>query len=91
VRIVSAPGHTPGSAVLWIELAHGPVVLSGDLWISRRGRAERWVPRVNADRAATLSSMARIERLVRRTHPRVVVQHDPEDFAALPKIPRFLE
>lgn len=91
VRIVSAPGHTPGSAVLWVGLSSGPVVLSGDLWVSRRSRAERWVPRVNADRAATLSSMARIERLVRRTHARVIVQHDPEDYAALPKLPQFLE
>jgi glyoxylase-like metal-dependent hydrolase (beta-lactamase superfamily II) len=91
VRIVRAPGHTPGSAVLWVGLASGPVVLSGDLWVSRRSRAERWVPRVNADRAATLSSMARIERLARRTHARVIVQHDPEDYAALPKLPEFLE
>jgi glyoxylase-like metal-dependent hydrolase (beta-lactamase superfamily II) len=90
VRIFHAPGHTPGSAVLWLDLPeHGPVILSGDLYVTRDSRAHRYVPTVNSDRADTLASMARIERLARRTHAQIVVQHDTRDFAALPRPPAY--
>lgn len=91
VRILSAPGHTPGSAVLFVDLPQsGPVLLSGDLFLTREGRRHQYVPLVNADRAATLASMARFERIARRIRARVVVQHDPRDYAALPKPPECL-
>lgn len=91
VRIFKAPGHTPGSAVLWIDLpASGPVLLSGDLFLSREGRRDGDVPAVNASRADTLASIDRIERIARRTHARIVIQHDPRDYAALPRPPAFL-
>jgi hypothetical protein len=35
--------------------------------------------------------MDRIEAIARVQHARVVVQHAPEDFARLPKAPRYLE
>jgi len=57
VRILKAPGHTPGSNALLVKLSEaGP-----------------------------------IETIVRLQHARVVVQHAPEDFARLPKAPRYLE
>jgi N-acyl homoserine lactone hydrolase len=91
VRILSTPGHTPGSAVLLVSLpASGPVLLTGDLYLTREGRRDQLVSLVNADRADTLASMARFERIARRTHGRVVIQHDPRDYAALPKPPAFL-
>ncbi|MBA2675971.1 N-acyl homoserine lactonase family protein [Ramlibacter sp.] len=92
VRILRAPGHTPGSSVLLLRLAGGgSVLLSGDLYLTLEGRAHGHVPAVNADRAATLASMERIETIARRTGARVVVQHAPEDFNLLPKLPAFLE
>jgi hypothetical protein len=39
----------------------------------------------------SLASMDRIERIVRNTHARLIVQHDPNDFRFLPKIPRYLD
>lgn len=91
VRILSAPGHTPGSAVLWLDLARtGPVMLSGDLYVGRESRRFGYVPSVNADRADTLASVARIERILKRTHARLIIQHDPHDYAALPKLPNSL-
>jgi N-acyl homoserine lactone hydrolase len=91
VRIFHAPGHTPGSCVLWVDLSkYGPVILSGDLYLFRESRHFGYVPTVNADRAATLASIARIERIARRSHARVIVQHDPRDFGELPRPPSFL-
>jgi N-acyl homoserine lactone hydrolase len=88
VRIISAPGHTPGSGVLWVNLPKtGPVLLSGDLYVARESRRFGYVPSVNADRADTLASMARIERILKRTHARLVIQHDPHDHAELPHLP----
>jgi glyoxylase-like metal-dependent hydrolase (beta-lactamase superfamily II) len=91
VRILSAPGHTPGSAVLYVDLRNGPVLLSGDLYISRSARRHQYIPSTNASRAETLASMARIERWLQRTHARLIIQHDPQDYAGLPKLPRYLD
>ena len=92
VRILKAPGHTPGSSALLVTLAQaGPLLLSGDLYVTLEGRLHRHVPAGNADRAATLASMDRIETIVRLQHARVVVQHAPEDFARLPRAPHYLE
>jgi hypothetical protein len=46
------------------------------------------VPRFNFDRAETLRS--RVEALARETNARVVRQHVPEDFEALPRFPQPL-
>ena len=43
------------------------------------------------DRAETLASFDRVERIVANTKARLVIQHDPEDFKALPKFPAYLE
>src|SRR5581483_7144602 len=49
------------------------------------------VPEFNTDRADTLASMNRIERIAKKTKARLVIQHDPADFAALPRFPAYLE
>jgi glyoxylase-like metal-dependent hydrolase (beta-lactamase superfamily II) len=91
VTILAAPGHTPGHQCLEVKLAKsGTVVLSGDLYHQLRNRAERLIPAFNTERADTLASIDRIERIVKNTHARFVIQHAPEDFAALPKFPAYL-
>ena len=92
VRILKAPGHTPGSGALLVKLAHrGAVILSGDLYLTLEGREEHQVPTVNADRADTLASMERIEKIARNLGARVIVQHDPREFERLPKPPAYLD
>jgi N-acyl homoserine lactone hydrolase len=92
VRILAAPGHTPGHQVLLVSLTkQGAVLLSGDLYHTRANRTERRMPVFNVSRADTLASMDRIEAIVRRTHARVVIQHSIEDFEALPHAPEYLE
>ena len=91
VVIIQAPGHTPGHAVLLLRLPQsGPIVLSGDLWHMAESRRDRHVPTFNTDRAQTLASMDRVERLAASVGARVIVQHEPADFDALPRYPRFL-
>lgn len=92
VRILRAPGHTPGSQVLEIKLKKsGTVILSGDLYHTRENRKYHRVPGFNYERADTLASIDRIERIVQNTKARFVIQHDPADFEALPKPPAYLD
>jgi glyoxylase-like metal-dependent hydrolase (beta-lactamase superfamily II) len=91
VLILRAPGHTPGHQVLLLRLKKaGAVVLSGDLYHARESRQFRRVPAFNDNRADTLAYMDRIETIVKNLHARFVIQHDPADFAALPKFPAYL-
>jgi hypothetical protein len=69
----------------------GTVILSGDLYHLRTNRLFKRVPVYNADRADTLASMSRIETIIKNTHGRLIVQHDPRDFQTLPKPPAYLD
>jgi glyoxylase-like metal-dependent hydrolase (beta-lactamase superfamily II) len=91
VVIIQAPGHTPGHVVLLVRLPDaGPVLLSGDLWHMSESRRDRHVPTFNTDRGQTLASMDRVEDLAASVGARVIVQHEPADFEALPRFPHFL-
>lgn len=92
VRILHAPGHTAGHQVLLLQLAKsGPVILSGDLYHTHDNRRYQRVPAFNASRADTLASMNRIETLARNLGARIIIQHDPDEFAALPPPPAYLD
>lgn len=92
VRMLRTPCHTPGHQVLLVRLAEsGPVILSGDLYHTRENRRYQRVPAFNASRADTLASMNRIETLARNIGARIVIQHAPQEFAALPQAPGYLE
>jgi hypothetical protein len=53
-------------------------------------RERRTVPRFNTDRAQTLASMDKVERIAADTNARVIRQHVREDFEALPRFPEAL-
>ena len=92
VVILKAPGHTPGHQVLELKLKKaGTVILSGDLYHTRDNRKYRRVPAFNYERADTLASIDRIEKIVANTKARLVVQHDPVDFKSLPAFPAYIE
>lgn len=91
VTIIQAPGHTPGHTVLLVRLPNaGPVLLSGDMWHLAESRERRTVPRFNTERAQTLASMDKVERIASETGARVIRQHVPEDFTSLPTFPAAL-
>jgi N-acyl homoserine lactone hydrolase len=92
VRILKAPGHTPGHQVLKIQLRRsGTIILSGDLYLLRENRKYRRVPSFDSSRAETLASIDRIEKIITNTKARLVIQHDPADFKAMPKLPAYLD
>ena len=92
VRILKAPGHTPGHQVLLLRLPRsGQVLLTGDLYHSHENRAEKRMPVFNVSRSETLASMDRVERIVKNQRARVVIQHSMDDFKALPVFPAYLD
>jgi N-acyl homoserine lactone hydrolase len=92
VMILRTPGHTPGHQVLKLTLKKsGTVILSGDLYHLRGNRVFKRVPVYNANRADTLASMNRVEAIIKNTHGRLILQHDPREFQALPMPPAYLD
>ena len=87
VVMLNLPGHTPGHHALLVRLASGPVMLSGDTYHFAEQVAHRGVPPFNTNRAESLASMDRFDRLARNLHARVIIQHEPADVAKLPAFP----
>ena len=92
VRLISAPGHTPGHQVLYVELAEkGPLVLSGDLYHFRISRDQRRVPHFNVNRERSLAAMAKVEALVESSGADFWIQHDAALFETLTLAPGFYQ
>ena len=88
VRIISAPGHTPGHQVLFVDLENaGPIVLSGDLYHFALSRTDRRVPTFNVDREASLASMDRVEAFLQETGAELWIEHELALFEKLRKSP----
>jgi glyoxylase-like metal-dependent hydrolase (beta-lactamase superfamily II) len=92
VVIKSAPGHTPGHQVLFVNLAEtGPVVLSGDLYHFPESRTLKRVPTFNFDEAQTLASMDAIEDFMGTSGARLWIEHDFAANARLDKSPAYYQ
>ena len=92
VTIHPTPGHTPGHSVLLIRLENeGPVLLTGDMYHLTRARELKTVPRFNTDIDETRASIEAFEKLAAETGARVIIQHEADDFAELPKPPAYLD
>lgn len=88
VVIIPAPGHTPGSQVLYVELPSGPVILVGDLWPFESNRTNKAIPANNFDIKATRKSRAEIEALAKKTGAKILIMHDPDQNASIPHAPK---
>jgi len=82
------PGHTPGHMALLVRLKSGPVLLSGDVVHGHDTLALKAVPTFNSDRAQSIASMERFEKLANETGARVIIQHELQDIAKLPAFPQ---
>ena len=92
VRILSAPGHTPGHQALFLDLAEtGPLVLSGDLYHFRLSREDRRVPVFNVDEEMTRESMERVESFVSEMGATFWIQHELALFEQLSTAPLYYE
>jgi N-acyl homoserine lactone hydrolase len=88
VVMLKLPGHTPGHYALLVRLASGPVLLSGDQYHFTEQVRNRGVPSFNHDRADTLASSDRFDRIAANLKAKVIIQHEPADIAKLPAFPK---
>ena len=82
------PGHTPGHMALLVRLKSGPVLLSGDVVHGHDTLELKAVPTFNTDRAQSIASMERFEKLAKETGAKVIIQHELQDIAKLPAYPK---
>jgi glyoxylase-like metal-dependent hydrolase (beta-lactamase superfamily II) len=87
VIMLALPGHTPGHSGLLVRLDSGAVLLSGDQYHFTEAVKNRGVPSFNVDRADTLASHDRFDRIAANTAAKVIIQHEPADVAKLPAFP----
>ena len=91
VVLRSAPGHTPGHQVLFIDLVEtGPVVLS-DLYHFPESRELRRVPLFNFDEAQTLAAMDAVEAFLQESGADLWIEHDSIHNATLKKSPEYYQ
>lgn len=90
VIVLSAPGHTRGHQVLFVNLPEtGPILLSGDLYHFNISRKLKSIPTFNVDSIQTRNSMDKIEEFILRTKSKLWIQHDINIFNKLKKSPNF--
>ena len=96
IVIVAAPGHTPGSVVVFVTLPSGArYAFVGDLVWQLEGLAEReqrpWLEArvVGEDPSAVQDSMRRLNAIVTRyPQMKIVASHDPRGYVGIPEWPR---
>lgn len=82
-------GHSPGHKSLLVRLAKtGPVLLSGDLFHSRRNYDVGDVAANSASRADMLASIDRFKRSAQTLKATVIIGHEAADIAKLPAFPK---
>ncbi len=92
LKAISLPGHTPGHMALKVTLSKsGVVILSGDQWHFDANHLYDEVPSFNYDRADTISSSDKLNRLVANNNATLIIQHEPKDTETLPALPAYLE
>ncbi|MBA3678038.1 MAG: N-acyl homoserine lactonase family protein [Sphingosinicella sp.] len=91
VIMLNMPGHTPGHHSLLVKLASGPILLTGDLYHFSEQVPIKGVPPFNTDRADTLASMDRFDKMAANLGAKVIIQHERADIAKLPAFPLAAE
>jgi len=92
VVLKSAPGHTPGHQVLFLDLPKtGKVVLGGDLYHYPEERTLNRIPPRDFNPQQTADSRAAIEVFLKKTGAALWIQHDITANAKLKKAPAYYE
>ena len=92
VRIISAPGHTPGHQVLFVRLPkRGPVLLAGDLYHYPEERTTGRLPTFEFNAEQSRASRAKVETLLKETGAELWIEHDIATHDKLPKAPQYVE
>lgn len=92
VVIKYLPGHTAGHQGLFVDLAQaGPLMITGDTYHFRQNRLDSVVPQINYSIPESQISIHSFEDFVKSKNANVFIQHDMEDFKAMPKAPKIIE
>ena len=92
VIVKTAPGHTPGHQMLYLELKRfGNLLLEGDLYHLPEERMLDRVPTFDFDAAMTRASRVQVERFLLEKRAEMWIQHDPPTNAKLRKAPQFYD
>ena len=92
VRVISAPGHTPGHQVLLVRLPkRGPVLLAGDLYHYPEERVKGILPTFEFNADQSRAARAKVEALLKQTGAELWIEHDMATHAKLPKSPDYVE
>jgi len=92
VRIISAPGHTPGHQVLLVNLAgYGPVLLGGDLYHYPEEITTGRTPTFEYDPPTSAASRAKIQQLLKDTGAQLWIGHDKPTHQKLKFAPEYYE
>jgi N-acyl homoserine lactone hydrolase len=82
-------GHTHGHKSLLVRLARlGPILLTGDLYHTKRNYDVGDVSAGNLSRADSLASMDRFKRTAQTLRATVIIGHEAADIAKLPAFPK---
>lgn len=92
VRIIAAPGHTPGHQVLFVDLGNtGPIVLSGDLYHFSESRELRRIPTFNFNADDSFASIDKVETLLEETGAALWIEHQLAFNESLQKAPNYYD
>jgi glyoxylase-like metal-dependent hydrolase (beta-lactamase superfamily II) len=92
VRIISAPGHTPGHQVLLVNLVdYGPVLLAGDLYHYPEEITSGRFPTFEFDPATSAISRAKIQALLEASGAKMWIGHDKPTHQQLNFAPAYYE
>ena len=92
VVILSASGHSFGEQqVLYIDLPNnGPILLSGDLHISKAAYTNQWISLGNK-KAEMKQSISKMDTFLKRTKTTLWIQHEMKQFKKLKLSPNYYD
>lgn len=92
IRLLSTPGHTPGSQSLMVHLARtGYVILSGDVAHLEDNFERDIVPSLNVDKSQSISSMDRIKQIMVEYNAQLFINHDKHQTDGLKLLPEYYD
>lgn len=92
VLFISTPGHTAGHQSILLRLSNtGNIVISGDVTYYKKSYLQMGIPTFNHDEANSLSSIHKLQKLVKDENAQLWIQHDKEQFSTLRLSPEFYD
>lgn len=92
VRLISTPGHTPGSQSLMVHMAKsGYIILSGDVAHLEDNFERDIVPSLNVDKRKSIESMDRIKQIMADYNAQLFINHDKHQADQLKLLPDYYD